>query len=61
MKQIVFTVMKVNRGLEISSKSLIVDVEDSKEVCSKETLFTEMRRLTIKYNERNIAVLFEID
>ena len=61
MKQIVFTVMKVNHGLEISSKSLIVDVEDSKGVCSKETLFTEMHRLTVKYNERNIAVLFEID
>lgn len=60
MKQIVFTVLKGNHEIEISSKSLLVDVEDSRFVCSSDRLFEKMHRLTVKYNEQNIAVLFEI-
>ncbi len=61
MKQIVFTILKGNHAIEILCNSLLVDVEERRFTCSADTLFKVMHKLTVKYNERNIAVLFEID
>ena len=60
-KQIIFTVLRGEYGIYIKSKSLLVDTEDREIKSVACNLLGEMRKLTKKYNARNIAVLFEID
>ena len=60
MKQIIFTLMRGSWTIDVSTKSLLADEEDRSFSASK-PIFTVMSELTTKYNERNIAVLFEID
>ena len=61
MKDIIFTIGRTEYGISIKGKSLLVDDEDKKINSIASSLLGEMRKLTKKYNERNIAVLFEID
>lgn len=61
MKQIVFSISKGTWVVNIKTKSLLADKEDRECSCKHENLYRAMYNLTVKYNERNIAVLFEID
>ena len=60
MKQIIFTLMRGSWTIDVSTKSLLADEEDRSFSASK-PIFDVMSELTTKYNQRNIAVLFEID
>ena len=61
MKQIIFTISRENYVVNIKTKSLLADKEDVEFSCTYQNLYHAMENLTIKYNERNIAVLFEVD
>ena len=60
MKQIIFTLSRNSWTIIVTAKSLLVDEED-RYIEANKPIFTVMSELTTKYNERNIAVLFEID
>ena len=61
MKQIVFSISKQTWALEIKTQSFLADEIDRTFTCLPSSLYSVMYDLTVKYNERNIAVLFEID
>lgn len=61
MKQIIFTVLNGEETLIIKTMSFLADDEDKNIITYTRNLFHLMLRLTEKYNNRNIAVLFEVD
>ena len=64
MKQIVFTVSRSSQfdsNLTIRTKSIFADQSDREKETKDQALFVVMYYLTQKYNDKGIAVLFEVD
>jgi hypothetical protein len=61
MKQIIFTVSARQYGITISTKSLLAEQSDRKIDTVAAGLLYYMRVFTEKYNDKGIAVLFEVD
>ena len=58
---ITFTVMKRQYGLTIYTNSIHADLADKEIEITGVMLFHEMTRLSKKYNERDIAVVFDVE
>lgn len=61
MKQIIYTILTGESGITLKCNSFMVDPEDREIPIVAVVLLSYIKRLTIKYNKRNIAVLFEVD
>lgn len=61
MKQIVFTIKRVPQGLKVVTTSALADEDDRLTLTFSICLMSTMERLTMKYNERDISVLFEVE
>lgn len=60
-KMIVFTVKRVPHGLKVVTTSALADEEDRWTLTFSVCLMSTMERLTMKYNQRDISVLFEVE
>lgn len=61
MDKIVFTIKRVPRGLKVVTTSALADEEDRCVQTFSVCLMSTMERLTMKYNQRDISVLFEVE
>ena len=61
MKQITFTISTCRYGIIIKTSSKLADIDDEVVYNVSAELLNEMNRLTAKYNEKDIAVLFEVE
>ena len=58
---IVFTIKRVPQGLKVTTKSLLANENDKCSQTFAMCLMSTMERLTMKYNEQGISVLFEVE
>lgn len=61
MREIIYTVCCRQYGITIKTKSPLVDIEDRVIDSVAVALLQQMHRLTTKYNNKDIAVLFEVE
>ena len=61
MKQIIFTIVKSTDSVTVKTKSLLADKADREITTYAVMLLTTMGKLTSKYNDNGIAVLFEVE
>lgn len=61
MNQIVFTVKRVPQGVKVTTESLLADKEDKSVQTFSVCLMSTMERLTMKYSNQGISVLFEVE
>lgn len=61
MKQIIFTIIKNTDSVTVKTKSLLADKKDKEIITYAVMLLTTMNKLTDKYNQRGVAVLFEVE
>lgn len=62
-KTVVFTITECKSYsifYKVTGNSLLLDACDYVRECDSVTLYKLMKQYTIKYNERNIAVVFDI-